>query len=294
MGDVTAGELRGLIEQAVTAGVLQPLDLSRLKDIHVSADIRATISAILGQNTMYGAEDAQVLAGSGNPEADVYVFLRAGCFKPQDAASNDEKEEMAHLLHRQMARVHNVTMRYRTFGEKLLTTNQPGAGGYLSPVALNIWNDYVVARLSASTMPDAKLLTFIPWVAQQRIECASAVAAEIAAYRTHRDLGRLMIAVVTQIQKYLCSIAEAIGYADGGNPVFKQSIIDGVRVAASPPQERMFDNLLSTFRRMYRYYPVWEEFSMYDELMFAVRALAFQWGVSLRDIGNGRVHIAVP
>jgi hypothetical protein len=45
---------------------------------------------------------------------------------------------------------------------------------------------------------------------------------------------------------------------------------------------------------MYRYYPMWEEFSMYDDVTFAVRAMAFQWGIALRDLGNGRIHIAVP
>jgi Protein of unknown function (DUF2971) len=289
----TMRDLQVLIEGMVSAGVHQPLDLSRLKDIHVSADIRATIASIPGCSMMVGDPDAQVLAGSGNAEADVYVFLRAGCFVPWDSASAEARQQMLHLLHRQMVRVHNITMRYRVFGEKLLTTNQPGANGYLAPVALNIWNDYVVARLSASTMPQDKVLTFIPETAKRKQECSSGVVTEIVAYQTHKDLGRLMVGVVRQLQAYLCAIAGAIGYADGGDPALQQAIIEGAKAAAGPDQSQMMDDLIATFRRMYRYYPVWEEFSMYDELMYAVRLLAFQCGISLRDVGRGRVYIAI-
>lgn len=290
----TLPDIFTVLSTVIGDGVRQPLDLSRLKDIHICADPRRTIATLLGQETLFGAGDAQVLAGSGNEEADVYVFLRAGCLKPWAEATAQEQAEMLHLLHRQMARVHNITVRYRAFGEKQLTTTQPGANGYLAPVALNIWNDYVVARLSASSMPPGKVLTFIPGTAEKKQTCAAAIAADVLAYRTHGDHGRIAIEVVNHLQTYLCSIAEALGYADGGNPIFQRTIVDGVKIAAGPQQATMMDDLIATFRRMYRYYPVWEEFSMYDELIFAVRILGFQHGISMRDVPGGKIHIAVP
>jgi hypothetical protein len=290
----TSNDLRNLIEAGVAAGVHQPFDLSRLKNIYISADIRKTIAGLLGSERQYGSEGAQVLATPAGAEADVHVFMRAGLFSLWSVASAEEQRQMVHLLHRQMARVHNITMRYRVFGEKVLTTTPPGANGYLAPVALEIWNDYVVPRLSASSMQQANLLNLVTNIASLRTECSSAVASEISSYRKHSDLNILMIAVAKRVQAFLCGIAEAIGYADGGDPVLTDSIVEGVKAAAGKDYARIVTDLIVTLRRMYRYYPVWEEFSMYDDVMFAFRALAFQWGIALRDLGDGRVHIAVP
>jgi hypothetical protein len=191
-----------------------------------------------------------------------------------------------------MAHVHNLTVRYRAFGEKVLTTYQPGTERYLGPVATNVWNDYVIARLSASTAPPGKVLEFIPSIGRLRIECSSAVAAEIAAYRRHGDLNRLMTAAIERIDTFLCKIAEALGHADGGDPALREPLLRGASIAGGTNCEAMIDDMATALRRMFRYYPEWNSIAIYDDLKHVVRSCAFMWGIALRDLGK-RVHITV-
>jgi hypothetical protein len=223
----------------------------------------------------------------------VYMYLRAGEFKKWEDYTEDEKKRILHFMHRRFAMVHNVTMRYRSFGEKMLTETLPGIGAYLAPVALNCWNDYAVARLSASSMPMEKVTTFIPDTAKIKTESQVAIAEAIKAYRTHAQLNVLLGVAAKHIQDYLGKIAETVGYADGGAPAFQTSLIEGMKAVAGPSHVKIVEDYIAALRRMWRYYPVWENFSIYDDLVYTVRAVEFSWGIAMRDEGKG-VHVAVP
>jgi hypothetical protein len=284
-------DIVALISRMITTASQQPLDLSRLRTVHVAPDIRVLLDMLEGAPT--GPTDAHVLAFAAGDECDVDMFLSISHFKLVTTATADEQEAMTHFLHKEMAHVHNVTVRYRALGEKALTTRPNGKNGYLGPVAMCIWNDYAVARLSASTASHALRLQYGKKVKDNLVPCQIAVESEIKAYRTHGDLNRLMNVVMEQLVIYLGAVAEGLGYADGGDPMFKDAMVDLVMAGVGSEYAPIARDMHAAFKRMYRYYPAWEDFTIYDGLMFAARHLAFQWGVSLRDKGK-LVHIAIP
>jgi hypothetical protein len=280
-----------LISGMITATSQQPLDLSRLRTVHVAPDLQTLLSTLEGMPK--GPVNEYVLAFSNGEGCDVDMFLSTSHFKLLATASADEKELITHFLHREMAHVHNVTSRYRALGEKALTVRPIGKDGFLGPVAMLVWNDYAVARLSGSTLPMAVRLQSGKKVGDNWLPCRLAVSTEIKAYRKHRNLDRLMNVVMEQLAIYLGAVAEGLGYADGGDAALKDSTVNLVMAGVGKDYGPIVKDMHYALRRMYRYYPAWQDFTIYDGLMFAARHLAFQWGVSLRDKGK-LVHVAVP
>src|SRR5258706_5689247 len=95
-----------------------------------------------------------------------------------------------------------------------------------------------------------------------------------------------------RVQTFLGAITEALGFADGGDPILRDHIIGAIKAGAGDFAS-VVDELIPVLQRMYRYYPEWEDMNMYDDLIYSARYVAFQWGITLRDVGR-RVHIAVP
>jgi hypothetical protein len=75
---------------------------------------------------------------------------------------------------------------------------------------------------------------------------------------------------------------------DEGGTRFRQ-----IAVVGGKSHEHIIKDLGKALQRMYRYYPEWQDFSIYDDLMYVARMLAFQWSLAFRDKGKG-VHVAIP
>lgn len=269
----------------------QPLNLSRLKTVHISPDIAKAISQFL-PGVIAGDKEAQVYGFAVPPDVDVVMFLSEDIFPDFASGNKKDIEAFVHKLHRQLGHVHNVTERFHLLGEKALTEEKPGTTGYLAPIAFGVWNDYIVSRLSAGTQPLPATANILPELMRLRTKCADTVTAAIAAYQTHRNTRRLLMHAAVEIQDLLCAFASALGYADGRGDALGELIEKSVLIVGMKPYDGIVRDLMRALRRMYRYYPAWEDFSIYDDLMHVVRMLALVWGLPMRDFRKG-IHVAI-
>jgi len=269
----------------------QPLNLSRLKTIWITPDVRETVSKLI-QQPIGGNVDGQVFGLSTGGNVDVDMFLAEGLFKERATASQEEAEMLVHKIHRQFASVHNLTMRFHALGEKTLTETKPGIAGYLGPVAFNVWNDYATSRLSVTTYPNSECLKILPNLSRLQFTCSRDVTIAIDHYREHHNLDLLMQIAAVQIQEFACAMSSAFGYADGLENDLGKMIEKAVIAAGGKSYEVVVRDLSRSLRRMFRYYPAWTDFSIYEDLMHVVRMIALQWRLPMRDLGK-RIHVAV-
>jgi len=271
----------------------QPLDLSKLKKIVVTKELEKELKAIWGSDQKEVNRVAQVIGVPTEDDFSVLVYLSAEAVRPLGTLNKESMRPVIHLVHRELGHVHNVTQKFRMFGDEALTKHPEGRMFYLAPVAKRLWDAYIATRLSAPSSDLEKIRHKIQNFPKLIDENRQRVAVAIASYRRHGDLRQLLEAVFPDVQNLLISAADILGYLDGLGVSLEEIDLDATKHVSENYFAHTYDSLKETLHRMYERYPEWTGMEVYDELIAILEWFLLQMGIGFND-GDEGTYIAVP
>jgi len=287
-----ATELGNRIAALMKSVLTQHFDLSKLSRIYVAEELGPTAESVLGIKWQTD-EAAQAIAIPTEAGLAVVGFIRLSDVRPLLDGDSSQSAIATHLLHRHLAHCHNVSVRFKVFGQWRLTERGPGARGLLSPVAMNIWNEYIVSRLSSPSVTQDIVSDCLSSLRNGALSHATNVRQAIFLYRRHGDINELTQTVLTALSELLSDAATVLGYVDGLEVTLLKQNLELAIASTEVRYRQKFNDLATVLRKMNHYYPEWQDEAIFDDLVEIVRDLAFNWGIGFSDEGD-RAYVAVP
>lgn len=285
-----ADEIGYAIKEIVAQCREVSLDFSCLHRIVVCPDIRAELSTCEGLIVPPPGAKGQVIACSGKETLEVYSFIDLAGVMPLAAPHSDEFKEAIHLVHHELAHVHNVTKKHRMLGSEAMLKSRTGRHTYLHPIAVILWDEYSATTFSSSSASDAVIKDAVSNFLSSCKCAATEILSAKSAYRHHGNLNVLLRAIVPPAAHALECCVYVLAYLGRTKLIdFDRAAYDEISNSAFSESFHDLENLLP---KMHSHFPEWEDEGMYDELVDTVEWLFMNFGICFDDDPNG-MHVAV-
>lgn len=294
------GQLVGRAIRRLSRGI----ELSRLDGVTVAFDYPEALTSIergfVTSRTLQSTNDEHLVG-----VAMMVPVLRDGVVKghlvfsapillPIEDPESDEFERAIYVLAHECAHVDDLAMRDSLFPGVLL--QQPVANrfdGVLQLIADAVWEEYAACRLSASFAP-SQLAAYEEGFCNVLANSLDQANAQILAYRTHKDVNRVLLEAGHSICEPLRLAAYLYGHADGFTEAVLPSTARADEAVLNSLYAPFLERMRNHLRQMWETRGNWDSQAIYQPLKGIAWEVLSAGGLILEALPEGGLYVRVP
>lgn len=282
------------------------LDLRRLVKIIVSTDLDKEVdklthssnkdfkSTYLTKNRSY----AKVVILPNSSDFDMVLVLRNDFVRCLNHKHDGESlllyEDAIHIFHHEMVHVHDNNKKIDAFPLQMKEHKYSGKQKITYPFAMMCWSEYIANYISSETAVHSKIPSVLfDSLIENMKNLRENSRNEILAYRTNRDIQKLMDSLNKQFEALLKNAAYLIGYLHGLN-ITPDVLSDHNWYELERSYFfKTWKKMQSSFLNMREFYPDgWVNIKVYDELASCIEEFYKRMGIKLIE-EKGELHFDI-
>lgn len=315
--------VQGLVEEAAhrigsavsaVASVLaqtdEALDLRRMHRVIITADFAGQLSQLSSAtasgnpishtNEQYATAAAQVLllpAGDGYEILPVVDAHLIAAFAAEDNADriSEDRQDAFHFLHHELCHVHDYNKQIDAFPNIMLHCRYEGKDRFIGPLAESCWSEYVANFLSSCSVSQDWLTAMTGSFVDAIPRTKRVVRHEIASYRYHADIDRLMREFERHGEFLVKAAAYTMGYMDGLGLSLSELPAKAAEQLSGSYFEPVWTAMHEALRMMRQLYPTgWSDRAIYRDLAAVLEDYYARMGLVLSNTEDGQAYVDVP
>lgn len=282
------------------------LDLRRLVKIIITTDLDKEVDALthtthkdfkgtyLTKNRSY----AKVVILPNETDFDMVLVLRndfVQCLNHKhDGKSLLLYEDAIHIFHHEMVHVHDNNKKIDAFPKEMRAHNYQGKRKITYPLAMMCWSEYIANYISSETAEHSKIPSILfDSLIDNMKNLRENARNEILAFRTNKDINKLMNSLSAQFEALLKNSAYLIGYIDGLNIHLEELNERNYYELESSYFFQTWKKLHKHFLSMRELYPdAWVSIKVYEELAHCFEKFYERMGIKLLE-ENGELSFEI-